>query len=154
MGMQLATGATRWECNSTCCWSSRTGCPEGNKGCTWTRYPVTLPVAGIHVNLSELWLCSLTCRSRGPMIFSSAKEDKKGLSFGPWWHQCWMCEDLSLGESPYSMQRKNWVLNFIHKVLPRSALSFFCEFGFQESNKNSLSPPLGLLQHLHLLGEI
>ncbi|KAK4831972.1 hypothetical protein QYF61_020355 [Mycteria americana] len=40
--------SAKWECNSTCRWSSETGCPEDSKGCRWTRYPVTLPVAGIH----------------------------------------------------------------------------------------------------------
>lgn len=118
-------GSTTRECKPTCCWSSKTGCPEGNKGYTWTRYPITLPVAGIHVNLSELWLCSLIRRSQGPMIFSAAKEDKKGLLFGPRWHWCWMREGLPLGESEYSVQRKNLVLDLIHKFLPSSALSFF-----------------------------
>lgn len=93
-------GSARQESDSTCRWSSKTGCPEGNKGCKWTWYPVTLPVAGIHVSCSELWLCSLTCRSRGPTIFSAAKREKKGLWFGP------RCASLLSMESPYPMQRK------------------------------------------------
>lgn len=55
----------------TClCWRERR-CPLEVRGVTRRRYPVTSPVAWLHVSLKELWPNSLTCRSLGPTTCSS-----------------------------------------------------------------------------------
>lgn len=55
----------------TClCWRERR-CPLEVRGLTRRRYPVTSPVAWLHVSLRELWPNSLTCRSLGPTTCSS-----------------------------------------------------------------------------------
>lgn len=91
------------EHDPTCCWCSGSGCPGGSEGRTWTRYPVTLPVAATHESLRELWLCSLTRSSRGPRICSAAKTQRKGFGLdSTTWGSSWM-------ESMFSTQRKMWV---------------------------------------------